>query len=410
MRTLIVSMDFPDDPATRVHGVFKRLEMFVDAFKGLGDVDFLFYVEPRIDISDASVERYRSVLAKHYQTDLTLTLQHRHFPDRSSRWEAYGAGMFDAYRQYDFRPASGPAQVAALQQALSRKPDMLFVHRLRSMAAVSKAGGALPPMFFDLDDIEHRAFARRIPRPPAWPGKKLYYLQIPALWLAERSAIRKASRTFVCSEVDRASLSRSMRVEGVTVVPNSVVMPEPSRPAAQPTAMFLGMLDYGPNRNAAAHLVEDIWPRVRKVVPGAELLIAGSHPEHVPGFPGGDGVTFTGFVEDLQDLYDRTRVVCVPIRAGGGTRFKIIEAASHGRPVVSTRIGAEGLAMEDGRHILLREQPDEFAAAIVDLLVDDERACALGLAGREAVREEYDRQRVVGRIQESIRSGFDEGS
>lgn len=402
MRTLIVSMDFPDDLNTRVHGVFKRQEMFVEAFKGFGALECLFYVEPRIDVSPASVDRYRAMLAEHYQADLTLSLVHRHFPDRSSRWEAYGAGIFDAYRQYDFRPAAGPDQVAALEQALDRNPDLLFVHRLRSMAAVSRARRPLPPMFFDLDDVEHRAFARSIPHPPTWPGKRLYYLQLPALWLAERSAIAKARRTFVCAEGDRESLTRTMRVDGVTVIPNSVVMPEPCGPAPDPTVMFLGMLSYAPNRNAAAYLAEDIWPRVREAVPNAQLIIAGSHPEQVPGFPGGEGVTFTGFVKDLDDLYARTRVVCVPIRTGGGTRFKIIEAASYGRPTVSTTIGAEGLAMEDGRDILLRDSAEDFAKALADLLVNEERAHELGFAAREAVLHKYARQHVVGQIQEEV--------
>lgn len=406
MRTLFVSMDFPDDLRTRVHGVFKRQEMFVDAFKGLGGIDFLFFVEPRIDLSLASVDRYRAQLAEHYQADITVTLAPRHIPVDRSRWESYGASTLDAYRQYKFRAASGPAQVGALNHALERDPDALFIHRLSPMAAVERLERPVPPMFFDLDDVEHRSFARSIPQPPSWPGKRLYYLQLPALWLAERRAIKASRRTFVCSELDRRYLSRTMLVDGVTVVPNSVVMPEPREPAPGPTAMFLGALGYGPNWNAATWLIEDIWPRVRLAMPSAELLIAGKDGEDVPGYPGGSGVTFTGFVEDLDELYDQTQVVCVPIQSGGGTRFKIIEAAGYGRPIVSTTIGAEGLAMEDGKHILLRDSAEDFADAIVQLMSDEERGRALGLAGRDAVYDTYSRDNVVKKIREEVRSAL----
>jgi glycosyltransferase involved in cell wall biosynthesis len=399
-------MNFPDDTRTRVHGIFQRLRLFVDAFGGLGELDFLFFVEPRIDVSPESVEHYQAQLSSHYGMDVSLSLVTRMIPAKQSRWEAYGAGMFDAYRQYGFRWASGPEQTAALAKALDRKPDLLFVHRLSPMGAVENVGGDLPPMFFDLDDVEHRAFARSIPHPPSWPGKKLYYLQVPTLWRAERRAIRQSERTFVCSEEDRSYLTRTMRVDGVSVIPNAVAMPEPSPPAPEKTVMFIGVLSYAPNRNAAGLLVNEIWPKVRKLVPDAQLLIAGSYAEQVEGFPGGNGVTFTGFVDDLEDLYARTQVVCVPIATGGGTRIKIIEAVGHGRPVVSTPIGAEGLDMIDGEHILLREEPSAIAEALATLLLDDERGRAIGMAGREVVRDTYDRNNVIEKIREEVRSAL----
>lgn len=410
MRTLIVSMRFPDDPKRRVHGVFQRLELFIQALKGLGELDLLFFVEPRIDVSSTAVDRYRNLLAEHYGAELNLTLVTRQPPTPRSRWETYGAGIFDAYRQWNFRSANGLRQVEALEAALDRGPDLLFVHRMGPMAAVHRARRSLPRICLDLDDVEHLSFARSISQPPTWPGKRLYTLQVPALWLAERRAIATADRSFVCSEEDRAYLARTMRVDGVTVVPNAVEMPELCDASSEPTALFLGMLGYAPNRNAATFLLREIWPRVKKLVPGARLLVAGGHPEGIPGYPdGGDGVEFTGFVEDLPKLYARIQVTCVPILTGGGTRFKIIESASYARPTVSTTLGAEGLAMKDGRDILLRDDPEEFARALADLLVDQQRARELGLAAREAVLHTYAKQHVIAQIQEEIRQVMDAG-
>lgn len=403
MRTLVISMNFPDDLGTRVHGIFQRLSMFIEALKGMGELDLLFFVEQRIDVSPAAVLRYQDILAEHYSTDLHLMLVSRDQPAPETRWEAYGAGALDGFRQQSFRWANGPHQLEALETALDRQPDLLFVHRLGPMAAVLKTCRRLPPICFDLDDLEHRAFCRGIPSPPHWPAKRLYYLQVPALWWAERRSISKASRTFVCSENDRDYLTRTMRVDGVTVVPNAIEIPEPFDTASERIVLFIGVLSYPPNRNAAAYLLRDIWPRVRDLVPDARLLVVGSYPEGVPGYPGGEnGVTFTGFVPDLSRLYERTKVACVPIRAGGGTRIKIIEAAGYGRPVVSTTIGAEGLSMEDGRSILLRDDPESFAQALADLLLDDVRNRELGLAAHEAVQKSYARENVIRQIQAEV--------
>jgi glycosyltransferase involved in cell wall biosynthesis len=190
------------------------------------------------------------------------------------------------------------------------------------------------------------------------------------------------------------------------VIPNAVETgPTIPVPAAH-TALFLGSLLYPPNRNAAIYLMREIWPRVRRQVPEARLTIAGQNPEAVPGHDDPPaGVAFSGFVKDLGPLYAGTRVVCAPIFAGGGTRIKIVEAAAHGRPVVSTTLGAEGLELDDGREILLRDDPDSFAAAVVDLMRDAERARRIGEAARAAVERTYDRDQILGRIRAAIEPG-----
>src|SRR5262249_5552633 len=111
------------------------------------------------------------------------------------------------------------------------------------------------------------------------------------------------------------------------------------------------------------------------------------------------GVEFTGFVDDLEALYQQSRVVCCPVLAGGGTRIKIIEAAACGKPIVSTRIGAEGLEMVDGMELLLRDEPKSFAEACLRLLKDSTLCNKLGYAARAAVIRYYDRSRVIQSIQ-----------
>lgn len=401
MRVLLVSLAFPSDPSM-VHGVFRRLDLLVDGLRGLGTLDALFFVDEDVDLSVEAVDRFRRELGTRWRTDLELTLVRRQ-PDGTAsergRLRAYGPPVFDAFRHPSFGRAAGSSQRAALEKALERRPDVVFAHRLPAMAPVLGTRRPLPPVVFDLDDIEHRSLARAIREPPVWPGKYLSYLHLPALWWAERRAIVRADRTFVCSALDRDHLRSTMRVDGIEVIPNAVEPADPTPLPNAPTALFLGSLIYPPNRNAAMYLMREIWPRVRREVPDAKLMIAGRSPEAVPGSgTPPSGIEFSGFVEDLGPLYAGTRVVCAPIFAGGGTRIKIVEAAAHGRPVVATTLGAEGLELEDGREILLRDEPDAFADAVVDLMRDDERAQRIGEAGRAAVARTYDRDHIVERI------------
>jgi len=140
---------------------------------------------------------------------------------------------------------------------------------------------------------------------------------------------------------------------------------------------------------------------LQQKIPKANLIIAGNPPEKIPSYgqciP---GVRFTGFVEDLDGLYRKSRVVCAPILWGGGTRFKIIEAASYCKPIVSTLIGAEGLEMQDGFGIFLRDTPKTFAEKCIQLLSDHEFCERMGAAARAAIIDKYDQKKIRPMIQE----------
>lgn len=404
LRTLFVSTTLPNEPDRMVHGIYRRMALHVAALASVGKLDTLFYVPPAIDRSPESAARYQALLSDHWNAEIGLTLSPaRQVPDGPSRWRMYGPGIFDCFEQWKFQWAAGEAQRQAFERALEARPDLVFVHRLAAMAPVLHSTRGLPPIVFDLDDIEHLALLRGVGQPPVWPAKRLLYLQVPTLWWGERRAIERAGRTFVCSERDAAYLRRTMRVGKLRVIPNAVEIREPRPVPDDHTILFLGNLGHPPNANAAAFLLREVWPRVRSAVPNARLLIAGPNPESVPGFPSTDRcIEFTGFVDDLEQIYRRTRVVCTPILSGGGTRIKIIEAAAFGKPIVSTRLGAEGLSLEDGREILLRDDAARIAEACVRLLTDDALSRSLGGNAWRRVAGEYSETRVVERIQEEV--------
>jgi glycosyltransferase involved in cell wall biosynthesis len=405
-RALFVSKAFPVNLTESVHGVYKRMSIFIDALKEVASVEFLFYVPDTVDVSEPSRRRLETALSEHWDTPLTLRLCPRDDLSKTTRWTVYGAPALRLCRQLGYRDVSGERQVSAFAEALDGEPDFLFVHRLYCMCPVLLSRRVLPPIYLDLDDIEHRRFARDVSQPPTWPAKRLLYLQVPALLLGERRAIRRTRRTFVCSDADQEYLRRRLRLPNVESVPNAIEPPDAAQPLVrEPTLMFLGSYSYQPNINAAEFVVSEVWPHVRAAVPDARLVIAGSRAERLPSYAADlPGVEYPGFVEDLAALYARSRVVCVPVLAGGGTRVKLVEAAAYGKPLVSTRVGAEGLDFRDGREILLRDGPDAFAKGCIDLLRSDELCERLGKAARSAALRLYDRSSIVASLAERIRA------
>jgi glycosyltransferase involved in cell wall biosynthesis len=258
-----------------------------------------------------------------------------------------------------------------------------------------------------MDDIEHVASFRRLVRDPGWPAERLLLMQLPRLVMAEVEAMRMAAGTFVCSEPDRRYLSRFPGGGRVSAIPNSVTFPDlDTYDNTEQLILLVGAMGYRPNAQAADTLVQKIWPLVRSRVPGARVAIVGVGREHTVSYHSPqEGVTFTGFVDDLQPLYRKARVVCCPILHGGGTRVKIIEAAANAKAVVSTRIGAEGLDFRDGHEIILEDGPAAIAQACVRLLGDAGAATRIGQAALAKARTTYERGVVVSQLAEVFRSG-----
>jgi glycosyltransferase involved in cell wall biosynthesis len=257
---------------------------------------------------------------------------------------------------------------------------------------------AVPPVLFDVDDVEHIKFLRFMKQPPFWRSKRLLYLQWPALYLTELRAIRFARMAFVCSETDQAYLREKFGMRNVEVVPNAVRIPEATPVPSAPILLFLGNYRYAPNARAAEHLAADIWPRIKAAAPDARLILAGRGADRLHLPQDRTGLDVRGFVADLDALYREVRVVTCPILAGGGTRFKIIEAAAHGRPIVSTTLGAEGIPFVDGREIRLADRADRFADACIELLGDGAKCAELASRSREKAVLLYNRDNIVERV------------
>jgi glycosyltransferase involved in cell wall biosynthesis len=395
-----ISTTFPEDLETSVVGVFKRMNMFIQAMKGEGDLDMLFYVRPELDLNNQFLSEIEDKLSKHWDAQLRMDLCNSEpvLPAKG-RWQEYIRPALSIANFPPYLKTAQKKQIDAAKRMLSRKPDILFIHRLQSMIPILLSGCDHPKVYFDMDDIEHVAFSRSVKQPPWWPGKKLLYLRLPILKLWERRAIRLSKSTFICSEQDRKYLSKAYGTNNVTVIPNAIDIPRKQEIPDEQKLLFLGPMSYPPNKVAADYLIGTIWPTILAALPDARLLIAGAYPERISSFAESPpGVEFLGFVDDLEKLYKKVRVVCCPILAAGGTRIKILEAAAYGKPVVSTTIGAEGIGLEDEKGILLRDDPKSFAEACMRLLKDKNYAVKIAHAARSVVVQQYDKNNVVDRI------------
>ncbi len=175
--------------------------------------------------------------------------------------------------------------------------------------------------------------------------------------------------------------------------------PYPGGPRKPLTILFLGSFRHTPNQVAIDWFTREVLPRITARVPGAKLLLAGSDPPPRHAFPGdGHGIELLGFVEDIQPLFDHCAVFVCPIRSGSGVRVKLLEAFASGIPVVSTRLGAEGLAREDGDFCALADDPVEFAEKVIALLEDPAAAAAMAVRARAEVENHWDMQTIIGKL------------
>lgn len=300
------------------------------------------------------------------------------------------------------------ALAGRIESLLAGEPfDVLHLERLGMVENVkrvfrSRNGAPRPFRVLDLDDVESSKMKRMAAMEP-WSSSRKYVRGLEWLKLSasEQRHLPEFDCLLVCSEKDRRVVQAKWRRSRVEVFANgadvNTVCSEPRDDGR--TVVFLGAMNYQPNEDAVLFFVELVLPILRQRIPDARFVIAGKSPSaKVRALNNGKDVLVIGYAQDKAAVLSSCTVFVVPIRMGGGTRIKILEAMAAGVPVVSTTVGCEGIDAIPGEAVVIADSPEDFAAACATLLLDPARRHSLARAGRLLVQRQYQ--------WEDIRTGY----
>ena len=280
-------------------------------------------------------------------------------------------------------------------ETLHREKPFDLVHCEWTPYAVNLGGLWKIPSVVDAHNVESMIWKRNYEIEGHLLRKAFFRLQWQKMHRFERQTLPRFSRVVAVSEPDRAVMSGWVEPGRIDIVDNGVDTEyfKPSGVQPKPHSMvFTGSLDWRPNVDAMLYFLESIWPIIRGRHPEATIAIVGRNPmdalrEKAAGLP---GVDLVGTVDDVRPYMARAAVFVVPLRIGGGSRLKILEAMAMEKAVVSSVVGAEGLEVADAENILLADSPNAFATAVGKLFEERELRKRLETAGRTLARRRYE--------------------
>jgi glycosyltransferase involved in cell wall biosynthesis len=311
-------------------------------------------------------------------------------------------------------PRAAASRLVALVRQF--RPDAVIVEGLPLFPLLKLVRPLSRLLILDMHNVESRISAQRQRGARRKPLSGIFPDDATRLFRLERKALGIVDRVWVCSRREEDRVRRLFRVGiPVDVVPNGI--PRFSAPSelpalspiedASPVILFVGHLGYPPNVDAAQRLARAILPRVRRDLPAARLVLAGRFPPPpVEALAAVPGVVLAANPQDVPALLRRAHLTAIPLRWGGGTRLKVLEAMAWGLPVVASPQAVEGLELADGHDVVLAETDDEFAACIVAITRDRRRTEAL----RRAAHAKAIRRYGPAAIERAVRSGLGLGS
>lgn len=307
------------------------------------------------------------------------------------------------------RKCRSRAMTREIRRAIERhKPDVVHLC-FPQMAHYVEACAGVPAVMDTLDVALVGVFRRAMNARRIWA--KAYYLMQWLFWVRYESRwFPLFSKVLTVTPQDAAALK--MVIPGLDVYADAIAVdlepqPEPVQGPARRIG-FLASFGHQPNVDAALYFVDKIFPLVRERLADAEFVVAGRNPPASLLEMQGAGVSCLGFVNDVPSFYGNVEVVAAPIRFGGGIKLKVLEAMACGKPVVTTSVGAEGIAGSDEGVLVIADDPEGFAGAVVELLADEARRTALGERARQLIERRFSWQRVIDDL-DRIYTGFAQG-
>ena len=224
--------------------------------------------------------------------------------------------------------------------------------------------------------------------------KFAYWTQQLAFQRYERVLSPRFDAVTCTSDIDADVFQRYCAADTLEIIPNGVDVThyQPDFTSEAPAHLiYIGSMDWYPNEDAVAFFADEVLPSIQDKVPDVQFSIVGGNPSaRVQKLAEREGVVVTGRVPEIKPYFAEATVFVVPLRIGSGTRLKILEALAMGKAIVSTTVGAEGLALKDGEEIFIADEPAIFAGAVTRLLTDASLRRRIGENGRARVEQDYD--------------------
>jgi polysaccharide biosynthesis protein PslH len=382
VKILFVTPYVPSPPTfggqRRIHGLMRAL--------GKRHELSLLALHNPIDPFDTWLERTRGFYA-----DTELFVQPAFGLQGRDKRTAQLRSLF-ARRSWDAISHRNEAMVSRLRQRLAEDRWDAMVVEFGQMTVNLTGIPRGVPCVVDEHNVEYD-LQRRSASGSLNPLRRTF---LEANWRKLRQEEVAVWRTFegvsVTSPRDLAMVKAHAPQARCVLAPNGVDLDEfkpPSNPPEPDTVIFVGAHNYFPNADGLRFLLAEIWPRVLAARPSARLRVVGPSPPADIVAQQPPNVAFEGYVTDIIAEVGRAAVAIAPLRIGGGTRLKIVEAMALARPVVATSIGAEGIDVQHGRDILIADAPSDFAAAVLRMLSSPAEATALGLRARDLAEQAY---------------------
>ncbi|WP_129671296.1 glycosyltransferase family 4 protein [Candidatus Chloroploca sp. Khr17] len=251
----------------------------------------------------------------------------------------------------------------------------------------------------DMQNIEYELLFRRAEM-VAHPLKRAaFWLEAQKCYRDEIAICRSYDLIFTPSDRERLILQRFKQMPPVETLPNTIDVDyfafHPQRPITNQIT-FIGATQVDANRDGLRYFMTQILPLIEQHVPDVRVsIVGGDPPPEIVAFGQRPNVEVTGFVPDVRTYMEQATVLVVPLRSGGGTRLKILEGLAFGVPTISTSVGAEGLNLVAGEHLLIADTPQAFATHVVQALTDSALQKRLSVAGRRFVEVHYSWRNVA---------------
>jgi sugar transferase (PEP-CTERM/EpsH1 system associated) len=363
-------------------------------------ITYLSFADP--DQPAADVDGMREVAVR------VETIPRRDSPKRSARFYAGAALHLADPLPYAVGKYRSRAYARRVHELASETAFDLIVCDFLPPAVNLPARLPAPAVLFT-HNVEAEIWRRHAETAPSLSARLLYRAQHRRMLAFEGRTLRRFDGVLAVSDADRETFARlypdavKRPIEVVaTGVDTQFFTPAPSAATGR-SLVFTGSMDWLPNEDAMLHFCRDILPLIRAREPEVRLSIVGRAPTPaVHKLAAEHDIVVTGRVDDVRPFMADATVYIVPLRIGGGTRLKIFEAMAMGKAVVSTTVGAEGLPVRNGEHVLIADEPAAFADAVVRLLRDVGARRSLEAAARALVIERYDWSAVAGELEEAL--------